>query len=166
MAQNFGAVSLSSLLATLTNVQVSLATSGSLTAGTLQLAAGTTLSGSGLVNANVVNAGRINVGDTGVPGILTINGDYTQASTGVLHVEIGGILPGSQYGRLQISGQATLDGTLDVRLINGYTPAPGTSFEVLTFDSRTGTSVFASRTGDGSLFGPNYSDGDVTLVKS
>jgi hypothetical protein len=43
------------------------------------------------------------------------------------------------YDALQVSGLATLGGTLNVFLGPGYTPSPGDVFAVLTYGSRSGT---------------------------
>ena len=48
-----------------------------------------------------------------------------------LEVELGGLLPGSEFDRLSVAGQATIDGSLDVSLINGFAPSAGNSFEIL-----------------------------------
>jgi hypothetical protein len=71
---------------------------------------------------------------------------------------------GCRYGwPLSTGHTATLDGTLQVTLINGYTPTTGYSISIMTFDSETG--MFAALTGDGSLFTANYDDPtDVKLV--
>ena len=45
---------------------------------------------------------------------------------------------GTQYDQLRVGGSATLDGTLNVSLANGFTPADLDSFQVLTFGSRSG----------------------------
>jgi hypothetical protein len=58
--------------------------------------------------------------------------------------------------------QATLNGTLNVTLINGYTPTAGDSVKIMTFDSETG--MFTTLSGDGLLFTANYDPTDVTLV--
>jgi hypothetical protein len=63
---------------------------------------------------------EVGLGQLDSPGILTIVGDYTQTSGGVLVVEIGGLNPGTDFDQLNITGQATLDGTLTVNLINGF----------------------------------------------
>jgi hypothetical protein len=104
---------------------------------------GGVLKGAGVINGNVVNAAAVDPGDS--PGILTINGNYTQTAAGTLNIEIGGRTAGSQYDRLAVSGTATLDGTLSVTLVNGFQPSPGDTFAVLTFGAHSGT--FASYTG-------------------
>jgi hypothetical protein len=63
-----------------------------------------------------------------------------------------------------VTGIANLAGTLAVNLVNGFQPASGASFVVLTFGSHTGT--FATLSEDGTLFTPAYDAGDVTLVRN
>jgi YVTN family beta-propeller protein len=104
--------------------------------------AGGTVQGSGvfrLVGIPFSNAGGVNPGTAGT-GILKIVGNYTQAVGGALNIELGGTTLGTQYDRLVDSiGTATLDGTLNVSLVNGFTPALGDTFTVLTFPARSGT---------------------------
>jgi hypothetical protein len=54
-------------------------------------------------------------------------------------MEIGGLTAGTLFGRLTISGTATLAGTVNVTLINGFTPAPGYSIQIITWMTRSGT---------------------------
>jgi hypothetical protein len=100
--------------------------------------------GSGVINGAVHNAGSLSV------SALTINGDYTQTAGGTLHLFIGGLQAGSQYSQLVVNGLATLDGTLDVQLINGFRPQPGDQFQVLLFGEGRGT--FAHQTGASASF--------------
>src|SRR4029079_15690953 len=46
--------------------------------------------------------------------------------------EIGGTVQGTDYDFVGVSGNASLAGTLDVSLLNSYTPTPGQEFTVLT----------------------------------
>jgi len=74
-------------------------------------------------------------GGTMAPGLgigeLFVGGDYFQSSVGKLAIEIAGPDPdGSDV--LSVGGVATLSGTLDVALIDGYVPAVGSTFEILT----------------------------------
>jgi hypothetical protein len=135
---------------------------GVLTAGGLVDLEGGVLAGTGVINANVLNNAVLDVGQPGSPGTLTISGDYTQMSGGALVIEIGGPGAGTDFDQLTITGQATLDGTLTVHLINGFVPQSGNSFQVLTFAS--GSGMFAALTGDGPLFTPSFDPTDVTLV--
>jgi hypothetical protein len=136
------------------------AVDGTLTASNTVFLDGGVLKGAGTINANVVNAAEVDPGDS--PGILTINGNYTQTSDGTLVIEVGGLTVGTQYDRLVIHGTASLDGTLTVKLINGFQPNSGDAFVIMTFNSGSGT--FAAINGDGSAFTPSYDPGDVTLV--
>ena len=138
---------------------------GSLTATSATISSGAAISGSATITAAVTNNGTIHVGGPGAAGTLTIAGNFTQSSTGVLNMEIGGLTAGSQYDRLAISGTATLGGTLNVTLINGFTPASGNSFQLITYMSRSGT--FATFTGlqqGGVSFASQYNSMDLTLL--
>jgi hypothetical protein len=122
-----------------------------------------TLAGPGVVNGNVQvdDFAELDVGGDGFPGVLTINGDYTQSSLATMVIRIANTTPGIGFDQLNITGAATLDGALRVTLIEGFQPQSGDSFTILTFGSRTGT---ADITGDGPLFTANFDDNDVTLV--
>jgi hypothetical protein len=135
---------------------------GSLTAAGLVDLEGGVLAGTGVINADVLNNAEVDVGRPGCPGVLTITGNYTQTSGGVLVVEVGGPNPGTDFGQLAVTGRAALDGTLTVHLINGFVPNSGDGFQVLTFHSGSGT--FATVDGDGPAFTPSYDPTDVTLV--
>ena len=89
----------------------------SLGGSTLTLNGGT-LSGVGTINASVVNAAEISPGAS--PGTITVNGNYTQTSAGVMKIELGGAPPGTQFDQLNVTGTASLDGALNVSLINGF----------------------------------------------
>jgi uncharacterized protein (DUF2141 family) len=98
---------------------------------------GETFSGTGTIQADLTNSGTISPGTS--PGTLTVDGTYTQESTGTLAIEIGGTTPDTEHDQLVVTGAGALDGTLDVTLINDFTPALGQSFTILTYASRTGT---------------------------
>jgi hypothetical protein len=81
---------------------------------------------------------------------LAINGAYTQTATGTLDLFIGGPQAGVGYGQLVVTGLATLGGTLNVQLANGYQPLSGDLFQPLLFAQGQGT--FFRSTGDASPF--------------
>ena len=120
----------------------STAVNGGLTTATADIQTGT-LSGSGTVTGNASNAGTVGPGASA--GSLTITGNYTQTSAGTLAIEIGGLSTGTQYDQLNVTGAVTLDGTLDVTLINSFTPVAGNTFRILTFGSKSG--AFAASNG-------------------
>jgi T5SS/PEP-CTERM-associated repeat protein len=109
---------------------------------TLRVAADGLLIGYGRVQGQVIVAqgGQILPGNS--PGILTIDGNYTQEAGSTFYAELGGSDPGTSYDQVQVSGQATLAGNLQVRLTNGFTPAVGQTFRILSAGSISG--VFTS----------------------
>jgi autotransporter-associated beta strand protein len=82
---------------------------------------------------NLTNQGG-NFSPGASPALTTIAGDYTQIS-GTLTIELGGIIPGQQFDLVDINGVASLGGTLNVRLMPGFVPSAGESFEFLTADA-------------------------------
>jgi Dockerin type I domain len=69
------------------------------------------------------------------PANVAFEGNVALADMNTLFIEIGGAAPGTQYDQLTIAGSATLDGTLNLSLINGFTPTIGQQFTVLTAGS-------------------------------
>src|SRR5205823_1268547 len=80
-------------------------------------------------------------------------------------VDIGGLSPGSQYDRLAVGGAATLAGTLNVSMANGYTPNSGNTFQVITYASRSGafSTVNGLELGNGLTLYPDYNPTNLTL---
>jgi YVTN family beta-propeller protein len=139
------------------NLTLSKASASHRNAGTLTLASGTlavtggsssfandttgTIEGTGILNVAAVtftSVGHVNPGLGTATGILTVTGNYAQGVTGTLDIALGGTTPGAQYDRLGVSANAVLGGSLNVTLTNGFTPALGDTFTVMTFVSRSG----------------------------
>jgi hypothetical protein len=123
-----------------------------------------TATGAATINGNFINNGIVN-GPTGAGAELTFtqfvkgagsttgNVEYQASylpsnspnavsvqnvlldSTSTLIMELAGDVPGSGYDQLDISGLATLNGTLDVELLNGFTLSAGDYFDI--FDGST-----------------------------
>ncbi|MGF1633616.1 MAG: trypsin-like serine protease [Phycisphaerae bacterium] len=64
-------------------------------------------------------------------GLMQINGRFDLDVGGTLEIELGGTAA-SQYDRLNVTGTADLDGNIAVRLLGGYLPEPGTSYDIVT----------------------------------
>jgi len=126
---------------------------------------GGSLLGTGVVNATIVNNGGI-VSPGLSPGILTLNGDYTQDAAASMVVEIGGVIAGTDYDVVDVLASCVLDGTLDVALINGFTPGPGDSFEVLTCGSLSGefAMIDGVALGGGLVLQPQYGANSLMLL--
>ncbi|MDI6803338.1 MAG: Ig-like domain-containing protein, partial [Bacteroidota bacterium] len=93
------------------------------------------LSGSGIISAGVNNAGILSPGTSA--GSIRITGNYTQSSSGMFHVEIGG-RDTTRYDRLKVTGTATLLGALDLNLIDGFRPIGIDTFQIMCYGSRSG----------------------------
>jgi hypothetical protein len=134
---------------------------GTLTAPTLVDVQGGTLIGTGTITGNLQNEASILIGSDTTAGTLTVSGTYTQSATGNLTLKMGGPGAGTDFDQLVVGGAATLDGTLTIKLVNGFLPDSGTTYAVVMFASATG--MFATLDGDGPLFTAGYDAMDVTL---
>ncbi|HND55657.1 MAG TPA: hypothetical protein PLV92_24750, partial [Pirellulaceae bacterium] len=127
---------------------------------------GGVLAGAGTVHGNMTNGATVSPGGAGAAGTLSINGAYTQTAAGVLNVDLGGTTAGSQYDQLASTGAATLDGTLNVNLINGFSPPSGDSFTVVAAASRNGQFATENglKVGTQVSLRANYTTSGLTLV--
>jgi hypothetical protein len=87
------------------------------------------LSGNSIISGNLINAGTLAPGNS--PGSYTINGDYTATSTAVHNFEVAGPSTGN-YDVLNVSGIVFLTGTLNVSLINGFTPTTDQDIPIIS----------------------------------
>ncbi|MCG8511096.1 MAG: PEP-CTERM sorting domain-containing protein, partial [Rhodospirillales bacterium] len=89
----------------------------------------------GDVGGEVISTSRIEPGDQGA-GILNFTGAVDQLVQGALEIEIGGddnSNPNSpQYDALLIDGNSSLQGMLELKLINGFEPTNEDMFTILT----------------------------------
>jgi hypothetical protein len=97
---------------------------------------GGSVTGSGIIAGDLTNNSFVSPGHS--VGGISITGNYTQGAQGTLVIENGGAAP-NQYDRLQVTGTASLNGKLDIRDINGYTPSTLDTFSPLGFNSATGS---------------------------
>ncbi|HVY48013.1 MAG TPA: hypothetical protein VHB21_19130, partial [Minicystis sp.] len=89
------------------------------------------LEGAGTVDAIVTNEATVAPGGAAKAGALTITQTYTQSAAGALEVELGGTQAGA-FDVLDVQGDATIDGAVDVALLAGFSPSVGDTFKVLT----------------------------------
>ena len=127
--------------------------------GSLEVQGGT-LAGAGKLSGDLT----VLTGATTAPGtstgMLKVGGNYTQNAGATLAVEIGGTLPEENFDVLEITGMASLGGTLDVALIDSYTPAINEQFTILSASSIGGSLSLGGS--DGGLF--NLTQVGSTLV--
>jgi hypothetical protein len=72
------------------------------------------------------------------PGIAAFGGNVQLGELATLQIELAGTAPGTLYDQIQVSGQLSLAGTLDVTLINGFAPQAGQFFDILDWASLAG----------------------------
>ena len=117
--------------------------------GMLILSIQDTLVGNQNLGQSVFNNGLVSPGNS--PGILNIDGDFTQSSSGTLLIEVFGLLPGvGGYDQVNVDGNVTLDGLLQVMLDAGFASSLvlGDEIEFLTYTG-TLTGDFANVSGLG-----------------
>ncbi|WP_447930163.1 autotransporter-associated beta strand repeat-containing protein [Sphingopyxis fribergensis] len=89
--------------------------------GLVTVASGATLGGNGTIggNVNVLNGGILAPGNS--PGTLNINGDLSLAGGSVLNFEFGeaGVAGGPLNDLVNVGGNLTLDGTINVNVSTG-----------------------------------------------
>ena len=155
-----------------------------------------TATGSATINANFVNNGVVN-GPTGsgqeltftqaVQGAGSTTGNVEYAAsykvgnspdavsvqnvllepTSTLIMEFAGDTPGSGYDQLDISGLATLNGTLELSYLDGFSPSVGDRFQILdgpTTGSFSVISLPALSSGLSWNTSNLYSDGTIRVV--
>lgn len=101
-----------------------------------------------ILNFQGGNAYNTPLTNEGLMAILEQDGDatvqidsFTQTAVGTLILDLGGNLAG-EFDVLDVTGDATLAGIIDIDLISGFVPVLGDSFEILTTPNGTITGVF------------------------
>ncbi|CAN5798354.1 autotransporter domain-containing protein [soil metagenome] len=124
-----------------------LSVDGLLTAQNVVVDQAAFLKGHGVILGNVLNHGDVAPGNS--PGTLTIQGNYTQSSSGSLDIEIASP---TVLDQLIVSGRASLAGTLNIISYHGYKLEFGQQYTFLQagsvsggFDSITAPSGFRGR---------------------
>jgi len=121
--------------------------------GGLTLAGGT-LQGSGSIAGSVLNdSGTVKPGAS--PGRISIAGSYTQGAAGTLEIEVNGATAETQYDVVNADSGANLAGTLAIVNGGGFNPVPGSSFQIISSNARTGT--FSTVTGAALAGSKHYS---------
>ncbi|MCF7733177.1 MAG: DUF4623 domain-containing protein [Akkermansiaceae bacterium] len=114
---------------------------GSLIATTLSGGARLEFTG-GLLSAGEITGPLSNGGGILSPGNSAgnthITGDYTQSASGKMHIELGGTSAAS-FDTVNVDATATLSGTLEVVLIDGFLPTVGNRFNILSATTLIGS---------------------------
>ncbi len=104
--------------------------------GVQSFAPSSTIAGSGLISGNVTTPGNIAPGE--LTGRLQVDGYVVLEAGSTLSIEIGGLLAGEDYDVLAVLGDATLDGELEVSLVNGFHPSAGAAFSIINANALIG----------------------------
>lgn len=117
------------------------------------------LRGTGKIVGNFNNVGSFLPGNS--PGTFTVDGNYTAVASSYHYIEIAGTGSG-QFDVISVSGIATLNGTLTVNLIDGYTPQTGDQFVIMDAGSIAGAFATSNLPG-GYNWGITYNSDNVVL---
>jgi hypothetical protein len=96
-------------------------------------------------------------------GMLLYIGNFVPSSTGVLDIQIGGLILGTEYDQLNVTGNATLNGSLKVRVANGFVPNNGDSFVILNTSGTTSSDFNSLDIQDGLYLTVVVNSNNVTL---
>ncbi len=121
---------------------------------------------------NFNNFGNVN---PGLPlGTLFMDGNYTQSATGTLNIDIGGTSPGTQHDQFRVfngaasgTGTATLGGTLNANLVNGFIPAANDFFQIMTCQTACNgqfSQINGVNVGTDKVLVPGYGTNAVSLI--
>ena len=105
--------------------------------GTVQVTSGSTVAHFGtLAGEGSFTGGGTNFIEGGLspgssPGTMSFDGDLVLGSASTTLMELSGT-SSSEYDRLLVSGDMTLGGNLEVKLIDGFTPEVGDTFSLLS----------------------------------
>jgi len=87
--------------------------------GTINLGAGVTLTNNGIIRPGAS------------PGLTTITGNLVLGTGSVLDIEVAGLVRGTEYDAIDVSGTATLGGTVNVIRFGTYTETAGDLMRVV-----------------------------------
>ena len=129
---------------------------------------GGSLFGKGTIAATVAASGTAATtvgGSVTRPGILSVR-TYSQGPGNALNVAIGGTTAGTKYSQLASSNGVSLSGTLNIKLINSFIAAMGSTFTIVTGSVITGhfTTVNGLVINSSEKFQVNYNSNSVTLT--
>jgi len=72
------------------------------------------------------------------PASVSFDTNVHLGTAATTKIELGGTTPGTQFDQIHVAQTLSLGGTLQVSLINGFTPALSNTFDILDFGTLTG----------------------------
>jgi T5SS/PEP-CTERM-associated repeat protein len=107
---------------------------GSVSALIVFVNAASSVQGDGNIFGYVQSNGLVSPGNS--TGALHVFGGYAQGSTASLLIDLAS---SSSYDQMLVRDSILLNGTLTLNLLNGFVPAAGQTYSILTANSVTGT---------------------------
>lgn len=121
-----------------------------------------TVSGTGTFSGPVTLSGTLAPGNS--PGTLSFD-DLTLTNTSILEIEIAGYTQGTEHDYLDVSGEAVLDGMLNISLMDSFDPNYGDQFTIAGWSSYSGEfDAINGLTGSGLFFQATYLDTGLVLT--
>ena len=112
---------------------------GTITTNSSDVFKGGSVVGNGTISGPLTSTGAtVSAGSLTTAGKLTVTGGYTQDAASTLLVNLGGTGQGSTFDLVSVFNTASLHGTVDVQLLNGFNPFVGETFDFLTYKNRVG----------------------------
>ncbi len=99
-------------------------------------------------------------------GKLTLVGNFKMDSAAcILDENIGGNPTGNNYGQLVVNGNASLNGNLEVRLLNGFVPQDGDVYTIMKANNISGNfNTMSGLVSGSSALYPNITNNTITLT--
>jgi hypothetical protein len=122
------------------------------------------IQGNGWFQGQVINSGTISPGQSA--GAIRFEQDMNLTGSSILDIEIGGIVPITQFDQISTGGSALLAGTLDLSILGGYVPDLDHEFDII-LSGMPVLGTFSSvlfPTMPGVAFGINYGANAVTVT--
>lgn len=123
------------------------------------------LTGSGSIKGAVVNDGKVSPGNS--PGIQSVQ-SYSQTADGTLVMEVAGTGNAGDangFDQINVAGNATFDGTLEIKMLGNFTPTAGQVYDIINYTSYSGkfSEYKGLELGNGLSFRPIYSANKLQL---
>ncbi len=112
--------------------------------GTTQISNGSTavfygsVSGGGLFSGTGTLFFEGDLAPGNSPGLLTVEPEVIYGASHTLTIELGGTSRGVNYDAIDVVANATLNGTLEIVLIDGFNPVFGDEFEIIRAEVLSG----------------------------
>ena len=138
-----------------------LVVNGSISTSTTIVSSGATLGGSGSVGALSINSGGFVTPGNG-PGILTVNGNYSQA--GEYTAEIAGTTAGAGYDQIDVTGTVDISGGSLVTAFTGSYAQNALLFLLLNDDTDAINGTFAGYAQGATFASYGYMDWQISYT--